>query len=138
MECAKDISRALPVVFQVSLHQGTMPDDWKKSMVTSIFKKGDRSSASNYRPISLTSVCSKIMEHILYTQIMHHVAKFDILHDSHHGFRKKRSCETQLILTLQNLAASLDEGGQIDAIVESPCREPILYICPRHFRHTTR
>ena len=91
MECAKDISRALPLVFQVSLHQGTMPDDWKKSMVTSIFKKGDRSSAINYRPFSLTSVCSKIMKYILYTQIMHHVAKFDILHDSQHGFRKKRS-----------------------------------------------
>ena len=120
MECAKDISRALPLVFQVSLHQGTMPDDWKKSMVTSIFKKGDRSSASNYRPISLTSVCSKIMEHILYTQIMHHVAKFDILHDSQHGFRKKRSCETQLILTLHDLATRLDGwvgGGQIDAIL---------------------
>ena len=95
-----------------SLHQGTLPDDSKKAIVTQLFKKGDRSSASNYRPISLTSVCSKIMEYILYTQIMHHVAKFDILHDSQHGFRKKWSCETQFILKLQDLMAIIDEGDR--------------------------
>ena len=48
-ECAKDISSALTLIFQASLNQGTVPDDWKKAIVTQIFKKVDRSSASNYR-----------------------------------------------------------------------------------------
>ena len=92
-----------------SLHQGTLPGDSKKAIVTQLFKKGDRSLASNYHPISLTTVCSKVMGHILHTQITHHLGKFDILHDFQHGFRK--SCETQFTLTLQNLATSLDRGG---------------------------
>ena len=85
-----------------------------------MFKKGDRSTPSNYRPISLTAVCCKVMEHILHSQVMQHLDLHNILSDQQHGFRKKkkkkRSCESQLILTIQDLASSLDDGEQIDAV----------------------
>ena len=80
-------------------------------------KKGDRSTAANYRPISLTSVCSKILEHIIHSQIMRHLDIHQILSDQQHGFRKKRSCESQLILTVQDLAAALEENEQMDVIL---------------------
>ena len=85
--------------------------------MTPIFKKGDRSSPANYRPIPLTSVCSKAMEHILHSQVMKHLEAHAILSDLQHGFRKRRFCENQLILTLQDLAAGMDEGQQIDVIL---------------------
>ncbi|MFC1375539.1 MAG: reverse transcriptase family protein [gamma proteobacterium symbiont of Ctena orbiculata] len=85
--------------------------------MTPIFKKGDRSSPANYRPISLTSVCSKVMEHILHSQVMKHLEANGILSDQQHGFRKRRSFESQLILTLKELTAGMDEGQQIDAIL---------------------
>ena len=116
-ECAEEISPALTLVFQASLQQGTVPDDWKPALVTPIFKKGDKSSPANYRPISLTSVCCKVMEHIFHSQIMQHLDAHNILSDYQHGFRKKRSCDSQLILTLQDLAQGLDEGEQIDAVL---------------------
>ena len=107
----------MTLIFQASLQQGKVPDDWKQTNVTPIFKKGDRSSAANYRPISLTSVCSKILEHIIHSQIMRHLAAHQILSDQQHGFRKKRSCESQLILTIQGLASSMKESEQVDAVL---------------------
>ena len=114
---AEEISPALTLIFQASLHQGDIPEDWRQAYVTPIFKEGDRSSPANYRPISLTSVCSKVMEHILHSQIMKHLEEHGILSDQQHGFRKRRSCESQLILTLQDLAAGIDAFQQIDAIL---------------------
>ena len=103
-ECAKELSLPLSLLFQASLKQGSVPSDWKSAMITPLFKKGDRSKASNYRPVSLTSICSKIMEHILHSHIMKHFDQHHILHDSQLGFCKRRSCESQLILTVQDLA----------------------------------
>ncbi len=116
-ECAHEITPALTLLFQASLHQGSVPDDWKQAIITPVYKKGDKSAPANYRPISLTSVCCKVMEHVIHSQAMRHLDKHGILSDQQHGFRKKRSCESQLILTIQDLAAGLDDGSQIDAVL---------------------
>ena len=79
-------------------------------------QKGDRSAPVNYRPVSLTSVCSKVMEHILHSHIIKHMDKLGLLADSQHGFRKRRSTETQLILSIDDLAKSLDVE-QVDCIL---------------------
>ena len=55
-EYADEITPALTLIFQASLQQGEVPQDWRQAYVTPIFKKGDRSSPANYRPISLTSM----------------------------------------------------------------------------------
>jgi hypothetical protein len=60
-----------------------------------VCKKGLKYAAENYRPISLTSVCCKILEHIIARNIMQHAEKKTILYPLQHGFRKGRSCETQ-------------------------------------------
>ena len=52
-EVASNLAPALTLVFQASINQATLPDDWKEANVTPIFKKGDRSKAANYRPVSL-------------------------------------------------------------------------------------
>ena len=104
------------MVFLLSLQIGDVPRDWKNASVHAIFKKGDRSLASNYRPISLTSVSCKIMEHIIFSHIMSH-QEFKILSDIQHGFRKYHSCETQLLITLEDLARNLDHGKQSDIIL---------------------
>ena len=116
-EAANELAPALGLTFTASLTQGYVPDDWKTADVTPIFKKGDSSTPSNYRPISLTAVCCKVMEHILHSQVMQHHDHHNILSDSQYSFRKKRSCESQLILTIHDLASSLKDGEQIDAVL---------------------
>ena len=73
-----------------------------------LFKKGSRSEAANYRPVSSTSVPCKLLEHIIYRSIMIHLNSFDILVDAQHGFRPGHSCETQLINTVERLARSVN------------------------------
>ena len=116
-ETGKQISPALTLVFQASINQGKVPEEWKSANITQLFKKGDRSAPVNYRPVSLTSVCSKVMEHIIHSHIIKHMDKPGLLADSQHGFRKRRSTETQLILSIDALAKSLDVGEQMDCIL---------------------
>ena len=77
-QCASEIASILQILLQ-SLNTGILPEDWLTANITSIHKKGSRSIPSNYRPISLTSVCSKVMEHIVFLSVMQHVQHYGIL-----------------------------------------------------------
>jgi hypothetical protein len=116
-ETAEEIAPAITLLFQASLDQGTVPSQWKKASVVPIFKKGCRSTPSNYRPISLTAILCKLLEHIVHCQVIRHLSEYNILTDTQHGFRKRRSCESQLIVTINDLAKSLDDKSQIDLIL---------------------
>ena len=116
-EYANEIAPVIQLLYQASINQGTLPSDWKTAYVVPILKKGDKCKAENYRPVSLTSVVYKLMEHILCSNIHDHVDKKKILHDAQHVFRKHRSCESQLKLTVQDLANNIDNSGQTDVIL---------------------
>ena len=112
------LAPALTFIFQASLDQGQAPDDWRLAYVTPLFKKGDKSRASNYRPVSLTSLCCKVVDHIIHSQVINHLEANNILVDEQHGFRKRRSCESQLITTVNDLAEGLNNKEQNDAITQ--------------------
>ena len=116
-ECANEIAPFLTKIFRKAFEEGNVPEDWKKASVTAVFKKGDRHNAANYRPVSLTSLCCKIQEHILTSNIRRHLAKHNILTNSQHGFRERRSCETQLLTLAHELASNLDKGSRTDLII---------------------
>ena len=114
---ASQLSKPLAILFQHSIRTGSVPAQWKKALVTPIFKKGDRTSPANYRPVSLTSVCCKLCEHIIARSIMTHLEDNNLLSDQQHGFRKKRSCESQLLLFVDELVRDLAKGKQTDIAV---------------------
>lgn len=116
-EYATELAPVLAIIFQVSLDTGLLPADWKVANVSPIHKKGSRQKPSNYRPISLTSVTSKLLEHIVQSHIMGHFETHDILTPQQHGFRAKHSCETQLIQTMHDLTFSLNNSEQTDIII---------------------
>ena len=80
-EVAQEVTPILSLIFSASLHQGKIPDEWKEATLPPLFKKGDRGKASNYRPVSLTSITCKIMEHILHSTIISHLEDLNILSD---------------------------------------------------------
>ena len=71
----------------------------------------------NYRPISLTCIICKLLEHVVTSSIMKHLEYNNILYDLQHGFRSSRSCETQLVSFIQDLAKSSDKNIQTDLII---------------------
>ena len=101
----------LRVTFQRSITTGELPLSWLQANIITIFKKGDRTLPSNYRPISLTSVCCKLLEHV------DHLDQNSVLSDKQHGFRSKPSTETHLILTTHDLSKSLNNKSQVDMII---------------------
>ena len=96
-----------------------MPDDWCHAVVSPVYKAGknNRAKAVNYCPISLTCLCCKVMEHIVCSNLMRHLDENKILTDFQHGFRRRRSCDSQLLITVDDLAKALDRGKQVDAIL---------------------
>ncbi len=78
-------------IFNRSVQQRKVPEDWKLANVIPISKKGDKSVALNYRPISLTSVAGKILEKIIRDKLVKFLEDNNITADSQHGFRNKRS-----------------------------------------------
>ena len=105
------------MLFTQSLNTGILPEDWLTANITPVYKKGCRSIPSNYRPISLTSVCSKVMEHIVFHSIMQHVQHDGILSEFQHCFRSGYSCQTQLIDFIKHIQHAMDQQKPVDLIL---------------------
>ena len=98
----------LHFIFRQSYSSGTLPQDWRKALVTAIYKKGTKSSPENYRPVSLTCISCKILEHIVLSHVSTHLSSNNIITDNQCGFREKRSCETQLTDAVQDWSECLN------------------------------
>ena len=107
-ETSKEISGVLSYIVQQSHDEGTVPSDWSTACTSAIYKKGDKSTVSNYRPVSLTCIICKIMEHIMCSQIGRHLDYNNILNPNQHGFRTVLSCKTPLVSTIHELTYSIN------------------------------
>ena len=112
----ESLDRPLAAIMQKSLDSGVVPRDWRTANVTPIFKKGSRSAPGNYRPVSLTSVCCKVMEQILKDAIVEHLDRNGIMRKSQHGFLRGRSCMTNLISFMDKITEALDRGEPADVV----------------------
>ena len=94
-ELSNELAPILTLIFHSSLHQGLLPEEQKVAIIIPIFKMGSRTQICNYCPNCLTSMCSKIPEHIVYSCIFSHLTNYNILCEEQHGFQAGKSCETQ-------------------------------------------
>ena len=116
-EYAQEILPVLTDIYQDSINTGIVPLKWRNANVCADFKKGKKSDPVNYRPISLTCIASKILEHIIHSHVMNHLQMNNVRTDCQHGFRAKRSTESQLILSIHDLTNSLDKCKSVHAVV---------------------
>lgn len=103
-------------IFQLSWDAGRLPTEWKEADISAIFKKGKKSDPDNYRPVSLTSVCCKIMEKIIRHEIISYLETNGILDDRQYGFLAGRSTQLQLLNAMDRWTESLDMGKDTDVI----------------------
>ena len=115
-ETAEDSCVPLTILFNRSLDSGELPEDWRLGNITPIHKKGDKGAAQNYRPVSLTSQVSKIMESLIRDDMMAFFMDIGVLSDEQHGFVPGRSCVSQLLLAFEEWTRSLDEGAPVDVL----------------------
>ena len=86
-ECNNEISPILALIYNESLARGDVPDEWGQANVSLVFKRSEKYDAAIYRPVSLTCICCKTLEHILVNNINKHLVIDSILADCQHGFR---------------------------------------------------
>ncbi|PKU44107.1 rna-directed dna polymerase from mobile element jockey-like [Limosa lapponica baueri] len=95
---------------------GEVPDDWRVANMAPIYKKGQKEDLANYRPVSLTSVPGKIMGRIILSELSRQVQGSQGIRASQHGFRKGRSCLTNLISFYDHVTHLLDAGKAVDIV----------------------
>ena len=116
VECHEELCIPLTILFKKSLTQSDVPLDWKLANVTPVFKGGSKKYTSNYRPISLTSVVCKVLESLIRNTIMTHLCENNLIHNTQHGFMRRKSCLTNLLYCMEEVTRTLDDGNSIDIL----------------------
>ena len=116
-EVAHEISPFMAHLFNTSLQFGQLPKEWTQANVSPIYKKGSRHDPANYRPVSLTCVCCKVLEHIICKHMLNHLEEHEVLTNLQHGFRSGFSCETQLLITSHDIIQDFDKKKQTDLVI---------------------
>jgi len=104
------ISGQLCELFQSFISVGQVPMEWKKAIIAPLFKKGISSDPSNYRPISLTSIFSKLMERAIVVDLLSYLRSNNLISKQQHGFISKRSTTTNLIESINDWSLSIENG----------------------------
>lgn len=110
------LAQPLTHLINISIKSGQFPDGWKTAQVIPLLKSGDAEIISNYRPISLLPVFSKVLEKIVSEQLMHHLETNHYLHPLQFGFRHNHSTESATCLLTENIKHSLNKGHVVGAV----------------------
>lgn len=113
---AKELTKPLLVIYTKSLEEGYLPSIWRTAIVTPIFKKGNKHEPNNYRPVSLTCICCKILESLIRDHIVNFVERNRLLNKNQFGFRKGYSCVTQLLNVMNEITNMIENKHNIDII----------------------
>ena len=113
-ETAYTIAPSLSALFNRSFFECSCPTQWKEAMVVPVFKRGDRSQLTNYRPIALLSSVGKVCERVVFNQLYHFISPF--LSDQQSGFRKKDGTSLQLVRLVQQWSEALDKSKYVGAV----------------------
>ena len=126
----------ITVIVNTSIITGSFPKLWKHPYVVPVFKSGDKDEVGNYRPISLLSIVSKILEKIVATQLMNFLETNKLLANSQHGFRSNLSTETALMKVNEHIYNNIDIQKvslllllDLSKAFDSVCHETLLRKC---------
>jgi hypothetical protein len=103
---------AITLLFEKCFETGLIPCQWKVATVTALHKKGSKCLASNYRPISLTSIVCKLYEQLIRTHVMSHV--LSDISEKQHGFVPGKSCLSNLLESLDIIFDMIASGESVD------------------------
>ena len=90
---------------------------WKLANVTPVFKKGDKQSHKNYRPISLLPICGKIFEKIIFNNLYSYLNANNLLTKNQSGFRPGDSTTNQLLFLVDEIHQAFEERNSLEVCV---------------------
>ena len=115
--CREELTGPIHDIIECSIESGEVPVEWKRAEVVPIYKSGGKEEPLNYRPVSLTSVVSKICEKVIKKHWTKFLEDHKLISDSQFGFRKGRSCVTNLLSFYSRVVDILQErDGWVDCV----------------------
>ena len=111
-----ELCKLLTLIINQMLSSGVFPEAFKKSKIIPLYKKGDSSLLSNYRPISLLPTISKIFERIIYNQLYQYFNDNELLAEQQYGFRAQHSTEYAAIKLFDHISKEMDSGNTPTAL----------------------
>ena len=114
--CEEQLRIPIAKLWRKSLETGVIPKVMKRGVITPIYKGGDRYEAKNYRPVALTSHIVKVFERIITSKLTSYLEGEGLMNREQHGFRRYRSCASQLIQHHQDILEALGEGHSFDTV----------------------
>jgi hypothetical protein len=114
--CAQYICIPLAHVINLSFVEGIFPEKLKLSIVKPLFKKGNKQDPSNYRPIALIPVISKILEKAFYTRMYGFLTKYDILCPEQYGFRGNKSTTQACFELIKYVTESINNNIPVASV----------------------
>ncbi|VDM04669.1 unnamed protein product [Schistocephalus solidus] len=106
----------LSKIFESLMEAGALTTEWVIANITPIYKGGERTSPISFRPVSLTSICCKMLEKISKTEMIRHLEENNLPSSYQHGFRSGQSCLTNLLSSMECWTKSLEMGLSVDAV----------------------
>ena len=114
--CAVEVTVPLQIIFKNCMISGTFPDPWKYANVQPVHKKENRQMKTNYRPISLLPICSKILEKIVFDQVYTFLNVNNLLSKNQSGFRSGDSTIYQLLSITTTIYETFEKYDETRAI----------------------
>ena len=115
-ELSAELCIPLTMIFEKSIESAQLPDQWKVASVSAIFKKGNKKLASNYRPVSITSIVCRTFEKIIRDHIVSFLMEHGLLSNFKFGFMKGRSTTLQLLNILNDWTHSMENKNVTDCV----------------------
>ena len=115
-QCKTTLSKPLYMLWRKSLDTGIIPKSLLRQKIIPVYKKGSKTETQNYRPVSLTSHLIKVFERVLRKGMVTWLEANSKLSDKQHGFRKNKSCLTQLISHVESILDMMSKGSNADVI----------------------
>ena len=106
----KELVPAITHIVNLSISQNIFPFSWKTAKIIPLHKKNEFTDPNNYRPVALLAIFSKILEKAVFLQVINYMENNNLLHPSHHGFRKNHNTTTALLEMCDNWLEAFDEN----------------------------
>ena len=114
-KCKSAVSYPIYLIWKGSLNSSMIHPMFKSQLICPVFKKGSKAQAENYRPISLTSHIVKIFERVIRNKVVEFLENHNLLIENQHGFRKGKSCLSELLAHYTEIIDNLNSGCDTDA-----------------------
>ena len=115
-KCKNIMAKPLYLIWRESIDTNNIPDLLKQGNITPIHKGGNRDSAKNYRPVTLTSHLIKVYEKVVRNHLVSFIERNNLFNPNQHGFRAGRSCLSQLLAHQDNITRLLEMGKNVDVV----------------------